>query len=367
MKGILSENIGKNIVKQKNAQEIFSKKEDIISSWNEVILMREATQEISGLRSAQLGALCSIKAHWTTSKYPATIVMPTGTGKTETMMATIVLEKIKTTLIIVPSKLLREQTAKKFLSFGVLKEIGIIKDTAIFPIVAILRTTPRNINELINVIDKSNVIVTTMSLLKGFSDAYLNVLSEKIDTIIVDEAHHVAAKVWSEVKSKLSKIRCLQFTATPFRNDGKKVDGKIIYNFPLSLAQAQGYFEPIKFDPIWEYDETKADFEIARKAVQQLQIDLAEGYNHIVLVRCKDKKAADNLFNDIYCKFYSCYNPVLIHSGRSKRENDANIAKLKDGESKIVVCVDMFGEGIDIPNLKIAAMHDKYKSLPILS
>ncbi|WP_258863412.1 hypothetical protein [Streptococcus agalactiae] len=25
----------------------------------------------------------------------------------------------------------------------------------------------------------------------------------------------------------------------------------------------------------------------------------------------------------------------------------------------------MFGEGIDIPSLKVAAIHDKYKSLPI--
>src|SRR5699024_5790825 len=33
--------------------------------------------------------------------------------------------------------------------------------------------------------------------------------------------------------------------------------------------------------------------------------------------------------------------------------------------SIIVVCVDMFGEGIDVSNLKIAAIHDKYKSLPI--
>ena len=38
---------------------------------------------------------------------------------------------------------------------------------------------------------------------------------------------------------------------------------------------------------------------------------------------------------------------------------------LKTGKSRIVVCVDMFGEGIDIPNLKIAAIHDRYKSLPI--
>ena len=98
MKGIYSEKIGGNIVKQKNHKKSFSKKEDVISSWVEAILMREATQNVAGLRSAQLGALCSIKAHWTTSKYPATIVMPTGTGKTETMMATIVLEKIKRTL-----------------------------------------------------------------------------------------------------------------------------------------------------------------------------------------------------------------------------------------------------------------------------
>ncbi len=39
--------------------------------------------------------------------------------------------------------------------------------------------------------------------------------------------------------------------------------------------------------------------------------------------------------------------------------------QVRKGQSKIVVCVDMFGEGIDIPTLKIAAIHDKYKSLPI--
>ena len=39
--------------------------------------------------------------------------------------------------------------------------------------------------------------------------------------------------------------------------------------------------------------------------------------------------------------------------------------KLKKLQSRIVVCVDMFGEGIDLPNLKIAAIHDKYRSLPI--
>jgi len=57
------------------------------------------TMDSSGLRSAQLGALFSIKSHWTVSDEPATIVMPTGTGKTETMIATVVSEKIKQMLI----------------------------------------------------------------------------------------------------------------------------------------------------------------------------------------------------------------------------------------------------------------------------
>lgn len=92
---------------------------------------------------------------------------------------------------------------------------------------------------------------------------------------------------------------------------------------------------------------------------------MENGYKHIVLVRAKDKKSANRLYDEIYNNYYSEYNPVLIHSDQKKKYNDTCIRQLKDGSAKIVVCVDMFGEGIDIPNLKIAAIHDKYKSLPI--
>jgi hypothetical protein len=42
-----------------------------------------------GLRPPQLGALFAIGSHWSLYKSPATVVMPTGTGKTETMLATL--------------------------------------------------------------------------------------------------------------------------------------------------------------------------------------------------------------------------------------------------------------------------------------
>jgi len=67
---------------------------DVITSWqNSNFNYVESKSETEvGLRSAQLGAIFAIKSHWTVSTAPATIVMPTGTGKTEVMIATVISE-----------------------------------------------------------------------------------------------------------------------------------------------------------------------------------------------------------------------------------------------------------------------------------
>lgn len=43
---------------------------------------------------------------------------------------------------------------------------------------------------------------------------------------------------------------------------------------------------------------------------------------------------------------------------------DKVLDRSADG-ARIVVCVDMLGEGFDLPNLKIAALHDTHKSLAV--
>lgn len=357
--------LGRNIIKQMVSDEIddFYSVDTVTSSWENSICFE--SKDNKGLRIPQRGALFAIKAHWTVSNDPATIVMPTGTGKTETMIAAVVSEQIKRTLVIVPSDLLRKQTADKFCSFGILPQIEVIDSSAITPVVAVLNSTPTSEYELSEIVEKSNVIVSTVTLLQRFSDSMMLVLSRMCDLLVVDEAHHIAAKTWSSVKSRLANLKCIQFTATPFRNDGKKLDGKIIYNFPLAIAQKQGYFQKINYCPLWEFDEEKGDFAIAAAAVAQLNADTQAGFNHIILVRAKDKKSANRLYNEIYSPLFSEYTPVLIHSDLSAAEKRQRMDLLRSGTAKIVVCVDMFGEGIDIPNLKIAAIHDKYKSLPI--
>lgn len=74
-----------------------------------------------GLRRPQIGALHASLAHLTRSGSPATIVMPTGTGKTETMLALNAHECFERLLVVVPNDALREQVAGKFETFGVLR------------------------------------------------------------------------------------------------------------------------------------------------------------------------------------------------------------------------------------------------------
>lgn len=366
---LLKNTIGKNPIFQavSDKQSKMFSSDGILNSWDNALnfIEEDKQQNTPGFRTPQLGALFAIKAHWTVSRLPATIVMPTGTGKTETMIATIISEKCKKTLIIVPSNLLRIQTLNKCTSLGILKEVGVVSNKVVNPVVGLLVTTPSDLNELKTLINKSNIIITTMSLLNRFSDVFVSTLHNMCSELFVDEAHHVAAKTWDRIKKGFYEKRVLQFTATPFRNDGKKVDGKIIYNFPLSLAQDQGYFQSINFREVIEFDNDESDIEIAKAAVGQFDEDFLNGYNHTILVRTSTKERAKYLFDTIYNKIFKKYNPVLIISGISKRDKDIAMNKINKNESKILVCVDMFGEGIDIPSLKIAAIHDKYQSLPI--
>lgn len=341
----------------------------VLSSWEKNCLsLPESKSETEvGFRSAQLGAIYAIKSHWTVSSAAATVVMPTGTGKTEVMIATVVSEHRAKTCIIVPSNLLRTQTVIRFCTLGKLREIGAANDSFENPIVGCLIASPKDTAELQDLLNKSNLIITTMSLLNSahFKEEYLRLLASSCDALVIDEAHHVPANSWERVKKAFESVRCLQFTATPFRNDGKKIDGDIIYNFPLALAQERGFFKPINFYPIYEFDNDKKDISVAAKAVELLEADIAKGFPHLLLVRASTQERARILFDTVYQSNFSKYAPVLIVSENSAVDNRVALQRVYDGESKIIVCVDMFSEGIDIPQLKICAIHNKYKSLPI--
>ena len=79
------------------------------------------------------------------------------------------------------------------------------------------------------------------------------------------------------------------------------------------------------------------------------------------MARCGNQKKAESVFR--YYEAYTDLNPILIHSNVPNKNKV--LEKIKNKIHKIIVCVDMLGEGFDLPELKIAAFHDIRKSLPI--
>lgn len=319
-----------------------------------------------GLRSPQLGALYAALAHWTVTDEIGTVVMPTGTGKTETMLALLVKQRPERLLVVVPTSALRDQIGDKFLSLGILKEFGIIGEDAKYPIVGRLQHrlgTPQKVQEFFGC---CNVVVSTMDAIGACSDEVQSEIARQCSHLFIDEAHHVPARTWNTFRQYFLAFDkpVLQFTATPFRRDGKHIGGKIIYNYPLRRAQEERYFKEITFLSIWEYNPIKADEAIASAAIKQLEDDLEAGYDHLIMARADSIERAIDI-HKVYQELCPHFAPLLIHSKQRVVEKQSALTKLREHRSRIIVCINMLGEGFDLPQLKIAALHDMHKSLAV--
>ncbi|MEU3645192.1 DEAD/DEAH box helicase family protein [Lentzea sp. NPDC034063] len=313
------------------------------------------------LRRPQLGALHSVIGYWSTGvTEPGVVVMPTGTGKTETMLAVMLAERPERLLVLVPTLALRDQVAGKFESLGILQEKEIAARHALRPCVARFKHGIKDVEDAAHLLSTSNVIVATPHALNACSDEALKVILQGCSHLMVDEAHHAPAPSWKRVVEAFSDRRVLLFTATPFREDGKSVPGRTIYRFPLREAQRDEYFTTIDYQAVVAIEGT--DEVLADLAVTRLREDLAAGYNHILMARAKSVARAESLLK-LYEAKAGDLHPAVLHEKVAAADRRAIHEQLKTRDCRIVVCVDMLGEGFDLPALKVAALHDVKKSL----
>jgi superfamily II DNA or RNA helicase len=341
----------------------------IVDSWKGMFQFRPESRNAesggtTGLRVPQIGALHATLAHWSVTTSPATGVMPTGTGKTETMLALLTCVGLNRLMVVVPSNALRDQITEKFLTLGVLERCGAMPAGTKLPVVATLLHRPRSPQEVDDLFRRANIIVSTMNVAGQCTIEVQRRMAELCSHLFIDEAHHIAARTWKAFKDQFADRPIIQFTATPFRTDGKRVDGKFIYTYPLAKAQNEGYFRRINFIPIAEIDPDEADLRIARKAIERLDADRDAGHDHVLMARVDTIDRADALLK-LYRREGAKYNPVVIHTRTTKADRDARLQSLRSRDSRVVICVDMFGEGFDFPELKVAALHDRHKSLAI--
>jgi len=326
-------------------------------SWAHAFTFREEARDEKGevisrgLRPPQVGALYAALAHWRGAADPATVVMPTGTGKTETMLALMARERMQRLLVVVPSNALRGQIAEKFETFGLLRTLGVLAEGAQYPVVGSVRHRLRNADEVERLFLRCNVVVATMQVLQGCEPEVQARIAQLCGVLFIDEAHHAPAATWDAFRKLFLTQpgnRLLSFTATPFRNDGKLVEGRVIFSYPLSKAQADGYFVPITLRSVMAWDRPSADQAIAAAAIEQLDADIEAGYRHVVMARTEDITRAQEVIQ-VYEALAPKHGPTLVHSKMPEAERIDALARLNDGKARIIVCVNMLDQACQRP------------------
>lgn len=218
-----------------------------------------------------------------------------------------------------------------------------------------------------------------------------------IDLVIIDEAHHQAADTYQNLINYFPKAKVVGLTGTPFRTDGKQLEGKRIYKYSYEDAINDGVIRNFSHHDVMPH-EVRLDFQdstkkhysldqildlseetwfqkkvslsedccdsIAAKAfekLQQLRKDFPNEQHQIIASAMTIRHAREqvkNAFQKLGLKV-----GLVSSAAEEQKTNEQVFDQLKANKLDVIINVGMLGEGFDHKNLGVAAIFRPYKSL----
>lgn len=198
----------------------------------------------------------------------------------------------------------------------------------------------------------------------------LSLPEDYYDYIVVDEVHHVAASSYRKIINLFRPKVLLGLTATPERMDGEDItqdfDGTISAEIRLDDALNKGLLAPFYYYGITDsvdYSEVAWDkghyvaselsriysYNDARTAVilQSLQKYLTNIRDVRALCFCVDQQHAKYMVS----KFTLCGLKADVLTSENAQMRAPLYRRLKNKEINYLFVVDMFNEGVDIPEV----------------
>lgn len=209
------------------------------------------------------------------------------------------------------------------------------------------------------------------------------------DYIVIDEVHHGAAQSYKKLLEYYKPKVLLGLTATPERMDGEDItrffDKKMAYELRLpeaidnKLLCPFQYFGVSDFIDLSELKWTRGGYEVselenvyvldtekAKRRAQDIITNTIKYVDDIENVKalgfCVSIKHAEFMANE----FNNAGIPSIALTGNSNDEIRKNAAKnLTDGNIKVIFTVDLFNEGVDIPQINTILFLRPTESLTI--
>jgi superfamily II DNA or RNA helicase len=342
---------------------------DAVPQWGRVTWPQV---ELPELRPEQTAALTA----WKTTRR-GVVVMPTGTGKTETALA-VMRETAVSTLVVAPVRDLMYQWHRRILE-GLGFDAGVIGDST-FRV--------------------ESVSVTTYDS----ACIHMERLGARFALLIFDECHHLPGQVRRDAARMSAAPWRLGLTATPERSDGRHVDldaliGPVVYELPLEEVRGRTLadYEVVRI-PVYLSPEEQARYDalsaqVRRYLAERRKTEPAFSWEDLCGDTGKDpaarralrayhaKKAIEDraeeklrVLEDIFRLHAG--SSTLIFAGSNAMARDVSrrflipcllnhcgkkerlevLTGLRDGVYPALVANQVLDEGVDVPEVKVAVV-----------
>lgn len=325
------------------------------------------------------------------------IQLPTGTGKTAVIATLPFALHSKKALVLTPNVKLAQDMADELdiLQKGnIYERISLLADTTIKEIE--LYTLRLESSADAGDIEEHHLIVSNYQQLQDIEKWFAG-KNESVDLIVIDEAHHQAANTYKQIVDFFPNAKIIGLTATPFRSDGKPIEGECIYKYPFNRAIKEGVIRNLLASNVapeqveLEFtDEDKRAYtleevlglkeeswfrrnialsqdccdSIARRAKEKLE-DLQSKFpneSHQIIAAAISKRHARENVKPAFEKL-GLQVGFVSSDPQEKKTNDETFKKLEQGKIQVIVNIGMLGEGFDHPPLGVAAIFRPFLSL----
>ena len=218
-----------------------------------------------------------------------------------------------------------------------------------------------------------------------FEEFFAKLDADYYDYIVIDEAHHSQANSYRKLFDHFTPKLLVGLTATPERMDGQDLrpdfGGRISAEIRLPQALQAGLLTPFQYlcisddtdlsdESLWsgqKYNTERLADKLCAKMRAKLIVDalhkyLADEYTCRALCFCVNKRHADFMAEQL--SLYG-FNAKSLTSDTPTDERKQLAKDLRDGTLHYLCVVDIFNEGVDIPEVDTVLFLRPTESLTI--
>ncbi|WP_416562975.1 DEAD/DEAH box helicase family protein [Nocardia testacea] len=217
-------------------------------------------------------------------------------------------------------------------------------------------------------------------VLVGTVESVLNEvrLGYRPDLVMIDETHHVAeVGRFAELLDTCCNARQFGVTATPWRGDKFDITARFgDPSFKMGIAEgmAEGYLSAVDYRIFVD----NVDWDVVRSAsshgysikdlnralflpqrdeeiVEHLRQTWRTTHDPRAIVFCQTIGHAEHMANLLSGSDSAWINATFLHSGLNAQRRQVLLNEFRLGRIPLITCVDVFNEGVDVPDVNLIA------------